>query len=1169
MNITNLLCQRILKCGTTTGGGESEQLTACLSNNTALQNQLSGARAQIAGLTAQVAGLSGQVAPLQTQVNALSAQLGACQASGAALQTQVNVLTTQLNTSQTNEASLNAQLVTLFNDLVVCQNNVAGLLSQINVLTGQLADCQANGGSNTNPVITSGVNFTMVQNAATIATMTATDNAPGLVWSISPQVGGSNANAALFTITSSGVLSGLGGQTSGSYLVRVRVTDAGGLFSEKDVVVAVSGASNASPVITSGTNFAVFQNATTIATMTATDNAPGLVWSISPQVGGSNANAALFAITSNGELSGLSGQPPGSYLVRVRVTDAGGLISEKDIVVAVNVFTSNVYPIDQLGFKVLQTAPYTAEQMARNLGGFWQPTDITPSTAVANSGVRLFFSPADIARGQAVAAAGTDPKWIRTLDAAQSSIAHGNTVLFGGQFEIYQTASYQNGVPCAAVYLALGNSNPALKAQCLARVETILDQLAWMTTDAANPSGTQFATFSLTPGGDRDIRNVRFGGESQAYGFRYIMPAVAEMLDWCADGLSPSVRQRTATWLMDWVEAFVPAAYWPTWNKDIFVNWANYPISFFGNYTWVNLGSIAISTVAAYGRDTRSGPKSGANRPAYIKTWYEKMWNDCFHAMWFTRGDGTGGAGGASYSTAYEQSTHFASPIRAWELAFSDTTSLNRSYFNQHLEWHLQRVMPGLKNRWKLGEDKRSDSFGSQQSFNWHRLLGTLMAANDPVLRAQAWKMLDLAGAPYTTDPRNEDIIDYVLPIFMHDLTAPRAVDLTGLSKSFFASGIQHYQYRDKLPNDATGVAWSVDYGRGLMRHQGALEVFAGGGWVLPNADAFPWAAGSSGSGLMHGSYCYSTANIYSADGYYIQAEWQDAGEPYDLGYSPMLGTTNKWYGNQTDFAYCAGVAATSYRGGSRSGSKYGPNRVDLGGTQIIAPSRDYLNDWTRKVVYVDPLKTWVVLDRFELTNPADTFCTQWLGQGTPVLAGQTFKLITPSIAPAASIYDVFGQQVSGGGAITQQHISQAIGQIPFQDGGQGATNFDIVEVKKSGAGVQYLLQTLQLGLKAASAAPNSVSTQIIASGYGRGVLIGGTHVVMVSDTETVAVGWNYEVNAIRHCVTDLAPNTVYAVRRQALGGGADLAAQNIATDAAGVLVFSTPSGAFRHVIGV
>src|SRR5690606_22240189 len=117
--------------------------------------------------------------------------------------------------------------------------------------------------------------------------------------------------------------------------VRVRVTDAGGLFTEEMLVVRrAAAACNSAPTALAIDNTAVADDApvgAVIGTLTAADADAGDTHSYSIVSGEGDTNNASFGISGNALViaEALDFEPQESYSVRVRVTDAGGLFTEE------------------------------------------------------------------------------------------------------------------------------------------------------------------------------------------------------------------------------------------------------------------------------------------------------------------------------------------------------------------------------------------------------------------------------------------------------------------------------------------------------------------------------------------------------------------------------------------------------------------------------------------------------------------------------------------------------------------------------------------------------------------------------------------------------------------------------------------------------------------------
>jgi hypothetical protein len=225
---------------------------------------------------------------------------------------------------------------------------------------GELAATQdmtvaVTGVSESSPAVTSNGNLSVAENTTAVTTVTASDAdlpAEPLAYSIS---GG--ADGTLFGINpSTGELTFLAppdfevptdAGADNAYNVTVQVSD-GTFAATQDVVVTVTPVADNTPVITSGSDLSLDENATAVTTVTATDAdlpAETLTYSIT---GG--ADAALFSVNSStGELAFIAApdfEVPADdgadnvYNVTVQASD-GTLAATQDIVVTVIAVNDN------------------------------------------------------------------------------------------------------------------------------------------------------------------------------------------------------------------------------------------------------------------------------------------------------------------------------------------------------------------------------------------------------------------------------------------------------------------------------------------------------------------------------------------------------------------------------------------------------------------------------------------------------------------------------------------------------------------------------------------------------------------------------------------------------------------------------------------------------------
>ena len=181
-----------------------------------------------------------------------------------------------------------------------------------------------------------------------VGTLSTTDVTPGDSFTYSLVSGTGSTDNASFTINGNSLELNVvpNFETKTSYTVRVRTTDAGGLFFEKAFTITITNV-NEAPVITSGSTGTVAENAvisTVIysATSTDVDARATVTYSIKPSVGDAglvSIDATTGAVTL---LASANFEVKSSYTFTVVATDNGTLTAEKVVTVTELLQNSNL-----------------------------------------------------------------------------------------------------------------------------------------------------------------------------------------------------------------------------------------------------------------------------------------------------------------------------------------------------------------------------------------------------------------------------------------------------------------------------------------------------------------------------------------------------------------------------------------------------------------------------------------------------------------------------------------------------------------------------------------------------------------------------------------------------------------------------------------------------------
>ena len=160
----------------------------------------------------------------------------------------------------------------------------------------------------------------------TYSLVTGTGSTDNVSFSIS---GGQLRTAAVFNY-----------EVKSSYSIRVRTTDAGGLFVEKAFTVGILDANEAPTNITLSRNsFAENQLAgTAVATLTSTDPDVGQAFTYTLVSGTGSTDNASFSVSSNQLIAqqAFDREAKSSYSIRLRTTDSGGLWYERAVTITIS-----------------------------------------------------------------------------------------------------------------------------------------------------------------------------------------------------------------------------------------------------------------------------------------------------------------------------------------------------------------------------------------------------------------------------------------------------------------------------------------------------------------------------------------------------------------------------------------------------------------------------------------------------------------------------------------------------------------------------------------------------------------------------------------------------------------------------------------------------------------
>ena len=275
-------------------------------------------------------------------------------------------------------------------------------------------------------------------------------------------------------------------ETQASYSIRVRSTDAGSLFTEKQFTITITDANDA-PVVTAAT-FAVNENVpsgTTVGTVTYTDQDGSQTHTFA--ITGGNTGGAFAIDSSTGVITtagAINFETLPSYSLTVTVTDNGSPVLNGSNTITINVNDVNEVP-------VVNAATFTVNENAAN------------GTAVGTA----TFSDPDAGQTHVFAITAGNTGNVFSIDPSTGAIT------VAGAIDFETTSSYSltvqvtdNGTPnlsgTATITVNVNDVNevPVVNAATFAMNENVPAGTTVGTVTFTDPDGGQTHAFSITGG---------------------------------------------------------------------------------------------------------------------------------------------------------------------------------------------------------------------------------------------------------------------------------------------------------------------------------------------------------------------------------------------------------------------------------------------------------------------------------------------------------------------------------------------------------------------------------------------------------------------------------------------------------------------------------------------
>jgi PKD repeat protein len=209
----------------------------------------------------------------------------------------------------------------------------------------------------------------------TVGTLTTTDRNVGDTFTYTLATGTGDTDNASFTIGGANLqtAASFDFETKSSYSIRVRTTDQGGLWFEKQFTVSVTNV-NETPTDLALSSNSVAENqpsGTVVGALSSTDPDAGNTFTYTLVSGTGSTDNASFTISGANLQTAASFdfETKSSYSIRVRTTDQGGLFTEKEF--AISVTNVNETPTDL----ALSNASIAENQPGGTVVGAFSSTD--------------------------------------------------------------------------------------------------------------------------------------------------------------------------------------------------------------------------------------------------------------------------------------------------------------------------------------------------------------------------------------------------------------------------------------------------------------------------------------------------------------------------------------------------------------------------------------------------------------------------------------------------------------------------------------------------------------------------------------------------------------------------------------------------------------------------